>query len=121
MKYLIAVKTWQRVFESQLPKNINLNGITGFCVRRNSESDKRSQLFIRTDKNAAEGEFIFWPLLLNSIWVIQIGLTEDFKIKYNFKVKLLTRTVLFGMANPQLQLQMIMIILMSKKCLISLF
>ena len=62
--YSLAVKTWQRVFESQLPKNINLNGITGFCVRRNSESDKRSQLFIRTDKNAAEGEFIFWPLLL---------------------------------------------------------
>ena len=71
MKYLIAVKTWQWVFESQLPKNINLNGITGFCVRRNSDNDKRSQLFIRTDKNAAEGEFIFWPLLLNSI--VQLG------------------------------------------------
>ena len=114
------MKTWQRVFESQLPKNINLNGITGFCVRRNSDNnDKRSQLFIRTDKNAAEGEFIFWPLLLNSIWVIHIGLTEDFKITFDLKVKSLTRTVLFGMANPQLQLQMIMI-LMSKTCLISL-
>ena len=64
MKYLIAVKTWQRVFESQLPKNINLNGITGFCVRRNSDNDKRSQLFIRTDKNAAEGGLILIVIIL---------------------------------------------------------
>ena len=59
IKYSIAVKTWQRVFENELPKNINLNGITSFCVRRVFDDDKRSQLFIRTDKNAAKGAFLF--------------------------------------------------------------
>ena len=59
IKYPIAVKTWQRVFENELPKNINLNGITGFCMRRALGEDKRSQLFIRTDKNAAKGTFLF--------------------------------------------------------------
>ena len=51
------MKRWQRVLETELPKNINLNGITGFCVRRSIDNDKGSQLFIRTDKKAALGEF----------------------------------------------------------------
>ena len=64
--YSLAVKTWQRVFENELPKNINLNGITSFCVRRALGEDKRSQLFIRTDKNAAKGAFLF-----SALWFVK--------------------------------------------------
>ena len=53
------METWQRVFETKLPKNIDLNGITGFCVRQTIDGDQRSQLFIKTDKNAAKGEFTY--------------------------------------------------------------
>ena len=53
------METWQRVFETELPKNINLNGITGFCVRKTLDVDQRSQLFIKIDKNAAQGEFTY--------------------------------------------------------------
>ena len=50
-----ALKTWQSAMKNSLSEDIDLNGITGFCVRQSNNNPENHYLYIRTDTLAAHG------------------------------------------------------------------
>ena len=50
-----ALKTWLSAMENLLSEDIDLNGITGFCVHQSNNNPDNHYLFIRTDTLAAHG------------------------------------------------------------------
>ena len=50
-----ALKTWKSAMEDSLSKDIDLNGITGFCVRQSYNNPDKQYLYLRINNFAANG------------------------------------------------------------------